>query len=218
MNGIDEQYLIRSFSWDKGNQDSRQKLMELLRANGANAKHFSDEYFNKFYLVHKIGHIILHRHDYDEAAHSAEAEYFSNLFAYKYFEFKKENRYLDELSTRIDALLYLHNANFDFKLPLMNSLYDKYRKDLRTYAAFHFNSYRKCRSVDKNLLAVMQAISRGKMASLNTGIVLRRNLVGIDLVNECLSTVFEMNEEPPAVGLEYRAELSVDTFDLGIFS
>jgi hypothetical protein len=114
----------------------------------------------------------------------------------------------------VEAVLVSHHATFSFDIPKMDQLFSQYRKDLRTYAAFHFNSFLEGRGFLDSLPEVLDRISHHHLTSLNQAILLKRGTHGMQLINECLQTVFETNIDVPSVTLQYCDSLQLDNLDL----
>jgi len=207
-------FTIRSHLWKNTNKDFKSDIASLLKTDLKCAENFCNEYFNKFFLLHKIGHIILHKYDPLHHANPAYTEYCANLFAYKYLEYKKEYKYLEGLTHYVSSLLKKNDAVFDFDVERMDKLYSKYKMDITTYTAFHFNSLIKCINSLEDLPEVLKNISKGVLTQINSGIIFRKGLSGMDLVNECIGTIFELNDDVPEVTLKYCEDLSLNNFDL----
>jgi hypothetical protein len=207
-------FVIRSHSWKRTNQDFKSDFSSLLKTDLKKAECFCDAYFDEFFLLHKIGHIILHKYDELHHVNQAYTEHCANLFAYKYLEYKKEHEYLQTLTQCINSLRISYNSIFDFDIEKMNRLYSTYKKDIVTLAAFHFNSFMSCITCLDDFSVVIERISKGRLIKINNGIILRKGIRGIDLINECVSTVFEMNDDVPEISLKYCEDLSVDNFTL----
>ncbi len=211
-----KEFVIRSHAWNKTNQDFKSDFASLLKTDLKKAEIFCDEYFDKFFLLHKIGHIILHKYDEMYNATPAHTEHCANLFAYKYLEYKKEQEYLQRLTQCINSLRLSYNSAFDFDIDKMNKLYPSYKRDIVTFAALHFNSVMGCVKCMDDLPEVMARISKGQLNRINTSIIFRKGIRGIDIINECISTVFEMNDYVPDIKLEYLDNLSLDNFELRV--
>jgi len=111
-------YLIKSYLWNDLSSESKNGLCELTKSGYENAKAFTSLYFNKYDLAHKIGHIVRLELGQEkiEPGHELEEEYLANLFAVKYFQFKKEDVYLCDLTRWIDFLLGTYNIKSDIDL------------------------------------------------------------------------------------------------------
>lgn len=196
-------YLIRSFSWQSLGPDARTLLERLVGTAVGPAPEFCSFYFDRFYLLHKMGHIVLDLFDPGHMSVPARAEYYANLFALKYLEHKSEHEYVDLLEFRINRLLGLHNAYFDFELDDMNRLYPRYAMDLKTLAAFHFNAFRKCLGDPRPLADVLLDMTRQGLGRVNPFVLPRKGTRGEQLLSECCQMVFEFNPVFPVVDLEY---------------
>ena len=209
-------FTIRSHLWRETNQDFKSDLASLLKTDLAKAECFCDEYFDKFYLIHQLGHIILHLFDPEQAQKPARTEYLANLFAVKYFEYKKEYDYLDRLSDCLAGLASSYRALFDFHVDKLNGLHDKYKKEIITLAAWHINALRAARRSKESLAAVLSHMSGRALTSLNNGVLPRKGLRGRALLQECKSTIFELNNVMPEISVEYCQDLSIANFDVEI--
>ncbi len=209
----DHRYELVSYRWESTTEAGRAKLAGLLRTDAANAAKFSALYFERFDLVHKLGHIYMELFDREPSRPRAESDYRANLFAVKYFQHKNEGAYLSTLQKWFDLLLKVYGVNIDPSSSTARSLYEEYRKDLRTFGAFHFASVKKCLDDDSDLGAVLRRLGNRDSKPPNSGIIFRPGLRGMDLVHECLMTVFEMNAVYPEIAIDYRDELRLDEVD-----
>jgi hypothetical protein len=209
----DHRYELVSYRWESTTEAGRAKLAGLLRTNAGNAAKFCALYFERFDLVHKLGHIYMELFDREPSRPRAESDYRANLFAVKYFQHKKEGAYLSALQKWFDVLLEAYGVNIDPSSPRALSLYEEYRKDIRTFGAFHFASVKKCLDDDSNLEAVLRKLGNRDSKAPNSGIIFRPGLRGMDLVHECLMTVFEMNAVYPEIAIDYRDELRLEEVD-----
>jgi hypothetical protein len=205
-------YGIVSYRWDDSSAEGKAKLADLLRTDPATAAKFCEIYFNRFDIVHKMGHIFLDA--FNGELTDADLDIGANLFAVKYFQRKKESAYLDLLSKWIKVLLRLYGVGLDVDWAKVNGKYGSYRRDLRTYAAIHFCGVLKCLDEPEDLDQVIARLGRGKAQPVNKGIILRQGLKGADLVNECVSAVFEMNDMSPGIELSYAPEISLGNIEL----
>jgi hypothetical protein len=196
-------YLIRSFAWESLGPDARTLLEGLVGSAVGPAPEFCSFYFDRFYLLHKMGHIVLDVFDPGHQRYPARTEYYANLFALKYLQHKSEHEYVDQLEFRINRLLSLHNAYFDFDLDDMNRLYPRYIRDLKTLAAFHFNSFRRCLGDPRPLGDVLLDMTRQRLGRVNPFVFPRKGTRGSQLLSECCQMVFEFNPVFPVVDLEY---------------
>ena len=210
----EEGFVIRSLLWELVCPETQRLLMGLLGYDEKEASRFCLDYFDRFYVLHKIGHIILHKFDPNHQQTAANTEFLANLFALKYLQYKREDALLVDLVARVEGILAAHHAVFAFDIPKMDRLFPQYRKDLRTYAAFHFNSLLEGLSFVDEFPAVLDRISQHHLTSLNHAIVLRHGTHGRQLINECLQTVFETNTDVPSVTLQYCDSLQLDNLDL----
>lgn len=209
-------FRINSISWENANQECKEVFKQILLTDDKKISELCTMYFEKFYILHKIGHIIMHKYDDKHHIQEARTEYCANLFAYKYLEFKGEKDYLKLLFSVIQSILQLHKAFFDFEIEKMNILYKRYKKDLLTYIAFHFNCFNKCVTNEYNFSDVLKHMSKGRLSNINNSVLLQRGLTGTDLINECLVTVFELNDLIPIIELNYCTNLNVNNLDLEI--
>lgn len=203
-------FVLDTYAWDGLDPGGRAELVTLLAPAGLEAPEFCSLYFDRFHLVHRLGEVLL-----DVAAGGippAEREYLANLFALKYFQNKGETGYIETLCRAVQALLDAYSAHFAFDVRTMNDLYPRYRRDLRTLAAFHFNAFRRCLGDPRTLEELVRDLSGRTIERLNPYLILRRGLGGDALVNECLQLVFEFAPSFPEVQLRPRAALSVDDF------
>ncbi len=207
-------FTIRSFVWETCTNETKNTMCSLLKLDAEKSRNFCDFYFNVFHILHKMGHIITHSFDESHNNNAALNEYSATVFAYKYLEFKKEKEYLKNLLSCISFLLDEYKLSFDFHIPKMNEIFHLVRKDLLHYAAYHFNCLTKSSTDSRSFEEVLKSISKGKLTNLNTGIILTPGLHGMDLIQECLGTVFELNGHIPNINIDYCPQIAVENFDL----
>ena len=189
----------------------------MLKTDDSNISELCSMYFEKFYILHKIGHIIMHKYDEKHHIQEARTEYCANLFAYKYLEFKGEKEYLRILFTVIQNILTINKAYFDFDIDKMNGLFSRYKMDFLTYVAYHFNCFNSCISNKHEFSEVIKCMSKGKLNHINNGVYLQKGLSGTELINECLVTVFELNDDLPIIELNYCSNLNVGNLNLEVW-
>jgi hypothetical protein len=207
-------FRINSFNWNLANEECKEVFKEIVNDETKDVSELCLMYFEKFYILHKIGHIIMHKYDVDHHIQEARTEFCANLFAYKYLELKGEKKYLSVLTATIQNILHIHKAFFEFEIEKMNSLFSRYKLDLLTYIAFHFNCYNKCLNNEHEFLEIIQKMSKGKLSKINTSVIFQKGLSGVELINECLTTVFELNDDIPNIELKYCDNLSVGNINL----
>lgn len=207
-------YIIKAFSFDLLGYECRNKILGLMHGHAELVKDFCDIYFDRFFLLHKVGHIVLEMFDPEQSTFPARAEYLANLFALKYLEKKGEKDYIARLNQGIDLFLANHNASFEFNIQQMDSLFHRYKLDFLTYAVFHFNSYKKCITEKKSLEDVLFEISCGGLKEINNFTLLKKGAVGQLLVNECCQTIFELNTDVPLIKVEFTGNFCVDELDV----
>jgi hypothetical protein len=208
-------YLIKSYLWNDLSSKSKTGLGELTKSGYENAKAFVSLYFNKYDLVHKIGHIVrieLGQHDV-EAGHELEEEYLANLFAVKYFQFKKEDVYLSDLGKWIDFLLASYNIKSDIDLFSIKNEYVKYTEDIKTHAAISFVMIKQCLQNTKNLGDVVKVLSKGNLKTINTSVITRKGIIGKELINECKEIMFALYDNSVSIDLEYESELNMKEYE-----
>ena len=208
-------YLIKSYLWNDLTSKSKNGLGELTRSGYENAKAFVALYFNKYDLVHKIGHIVRIElgQEETEAGHELEEEYLANLFAVKYFQFKKEDVYLGDLAKWIDFLLGAYNIKSDIDLFSLKNEYPKYTENIKTHAAISFVMIRQCLQNTKNLAEVVRVLSKGKIKTINTSIITRKGINGKELINECKEIMFDLYENNINIDLEYESEINMKDYE-----
>ena len=205
-----DNYIITTCHWEDVSIITKQKMQELLKIDFDSATEFCRLYFNKFDIVHKIGHVIIklfHNESRDDK--EAEDEYLANLFTLKYFQFKNDKKYLFALSNYMSEILAIYNTKLNYDALKLNVIFDKYKQDVRTYGALHFLSFLKCFEERANLKDVLETISNGYIKSINNGIILRNEITGMELLNECLSLVFDLNNAQPDVKLKYIIDFDI---------
>ena len=207
-------FTIRSFLWETFTPEMKNTMCSLLKSDTDKARSFCDCYFNVFHILHKIGHIITHTFNVHHNEDAALNEYYANIFAYKYLEFKKEKDYLKDLISCISFLLNEYKLSFDYHIPKMNEIFIKVKQDLFQYSAFNFNCIRKCSSDKRSFEEILTTISRGNLTTINSGIVPTPGLHGIDLVNECLAVVFELSGYIPDIKLLYCPNIALENLEL----
>lgn len=74
-------YRILGCSWDLSAPGTRRSFAELLNSAEGGAKNFCDLYFDRFLLVHEVGHIVRDLCAGGAPPAGAEEEYLANLFA-----------------------------------------------------------------------------------------------------------------------------------------
>lgn len=212
------QFVIRSHTWHETDRDFKNDLASLLKTDLAKAESFCAEYFDKFYLVHQVGHVILQLFNTKDPATPARGEYLANLFAVKYFEYKREGDYIDKIAHCMAVLTKAYRAEFDFDIERMNQYHERCKTDIVALAAWHFNAFLSSRRSTHKLAQVMSHMSRGQLATINSGILPRRGIGGQTLLQECLVTIFEMNGIMPDIRLEYCPSLALENFALEVLS
>lgn len=203
-------YVLDTYAWDTLGPSGQAELTTLVAPARLDPAEFCSLYFERFHLVHRMGEVLL-----DQTAGGippAEREYLANLFALKYFQNKQETTYLEKLCRAIQLLLDAYSAHFSFDVRTMNDLYPKYRRDLRTLAAFHFNAFLRCLGDPRTFDELVRDLSGRTIDRLNPYLILRRGLGGDALVNECLQLVFEFAPTYPEVELRPRNGFSVEDF------
>lgn len=211
----DSIYSIRSYLWNDLSIKSKKGLEELTKSSSDNAKAFVSLYFNKFDLIHKIGHIIRIELDSDhqKIEKKIEEEYLANLFAAKYFQFKNEEVYLKDLERWIDFLLRQYNINHEINVLEINDGYAKYTEDIRTYAAISFVMIKQCLKNAKSFDEIVNVMSKGKIASINKSIITRKGINGIALMDECKEIMFNLYESVVDIKLIYESELDIKNIE-----
>lgn len=207
-------FTIRSFLWETCTPETKTTMCSLLKSDTDKARSFCDCYFNVFHILHKIGHIITHSFNEHHNEDAALNEYYANIFAYKYLEFKKEKDYLKDLISCISFLLNEYKLSFDYHIPKMNEIFHKVKNDLLHYSAYNFNCIRKCCSDKRSFDEILQTISKGNLTTINSGIVPTPGLHGVDLVNECLAVVFELSGRIPDIKLQYCTHIALENLEL----
>jgi hypothetical protein len=205
---------IRSYTWDRNSPQCKELFQSYLKTTPGSAATFCDIYFERFYLLHKLGHIVLHRNDREHMSHPARTEHLANLFALKYFQEKGEDEYLERLRECINYVLSVYSVRIDFDCDKFDPIYPKYTHDFRTYAAISFSSLKKCYDDDSSFKQVLSRASCGNLNQTHPGIILRKDLKGQELIDECLSYVFELSGDVPEVKLSYEYTLALDKLDL----
>lgn len=203
-------FVIDTYAWDSLTPSGQAELSTLVAPAGLDPSDFCSLYFDRFHLVHRLGEVLLAVTA--GGVPPAEKEYLANLFALKYFQHKGEAAYLERLCSAVKALLDAYIAHFAFDVRAMNDLYPKYRRDLRTLAAFHFNAFCRCLNDHRTLEELVRDLSGRTIERINPYLVLRRGLGGDALVNECLQLVFEFAPTYPNVELRPRSGLRVEDF------
>lgn len=201
-------FVLDTYAWETLAPPGQTELATLLAPARLDPADFCGLYFERLHLVHRLGEVLLDQGP--GGIPPAEREYLANLFALKYFENKGETAYIESLCRAIESLLGAYAAHFAFDVRAMNDLYPKYRRDLRTLAAFHFNAFRRCLGDPRSLEDVVRDLSGRTIERLNPYLILRRGLGGDALVNECLQLVFEFGPSFPEVELRPRADLRVE--------
>lgn len=203
-------FVIDTYAWDSLAPSGQAELSTLVAPAGLDPSDFCSLYFDRFHLVHRLGEVLLAVTT--GGVPPAEKEYLANLFALKYFQHKGESAYLERLCGAVTALLDAYTAHFAFDVRAMNDLYPRYRRDLRTLGAFHFNALCRCWNDVRTLEELVRDLSGRTVERLNPYLVLRRGLGGQALVSECLQLVFEFGPLCPDVALRPRRALSVEDF------
>jgi len=212
---LKKEFCITASSWNKSSQDSKNEFIQLLKTDVAGARNFSRLYFEKFLLIHEIGHVIqdIYSQKGESNQTEAEKEYYANVFALKYFQYKKEERYLIDIFKWFDYLLDAYNVKIVFHLDSIDKMLEKYKKDRRTYGALQFVLVKEAQNNKMSLQKIVEKISVGELTTLNSSIILRKGLIGNELVSECLELIFSMNEFYPRVEVEYGQSLGFQTLE-----
>jgi hypothetical protein len=210
---VHQQFEIVSFTWDTYSQVGKQKLTKLLRTDEKTAYNFCNLYFNRFDLIHKLGHIFVNTFNPDKNIPLITQERYANLFAIKYFQYKNENAYLTLLGKWFSLLLKIYNVSFDYNQINSDSTFEKYRKDIITYAATHFYCIQNCLNDPETFEDIIIRIGHDKLTEPNKGIILRPGINGQDLLYECIFTIFEMNYAYPEITIDYKEETSLDNIE-----
>ena len=208
-------YSIKTYLWNELSSKSKNGLCEMTKSGYENAKAFASLYFNKYDLAHKIGYIVRIEPGQEkvEAGHELEEEYLANLFAIKYFQFKKEDVYLGDLTKWIDFLLGSYNIKSDIDLFSIKNEYLKYTEDIRTHAAISFIMIKQCLQNTKSLGDVVRVLSKGRIKAINTSIITRKGINGKELVNECKEIMFDLYENGVAIDIEYEPEINIKDYE-----
>jgi len=143
----------------------------------------------------------------------AEEEYFANLFAIKYFQYKNEDLFLQNIEKWIDNLLLKYNVGLKNDVMRLNKLFERYTLDLRTYAALHFVSIKDSLENKRTFEEVVYLLSGGKIKLINKSIILKKGINRDDLISECLAVLFGMTKDIPVVKIEYLGELTIGKYE-----
>jgi len=206
-------YRITGCSWERSSPETRRSFAELLKTPESGAASFCGLYFERFTLVHEVGHIALDLCVGEGGRGGAEEEYLANLFALKYFQYKNCDKYLSDLFRWIDYLLELYQVKIKFDLKAMDILFEKYRQDRRTYGALQFTCIREALKDPTPLQELMERLTCGRISALNSGVILRKDLSGADLVAECAQVVFGLSDAIPAIELNFAPELGAQKWE-----
>ncbi|HUW71257.1 MAG TPA: hypothetical protein VMX33_13595 [bacterium] len=210
-----DSYRIRSCRWNDFTKLGRKVFTELLKTNEEGASAFFGIYFNKYDVIHKLGHILRTECGLNnrEMQKGAEEEYFANLFAIKYFQYKNEEIFLEDIEKWIDYLLSKYNVGLKNDVMRLNKLFERYALDLRTYAALHFVSIKDSLENGRTFEEMVYLLSGGKIKSINRSIIMQKGINGMSLVNECLAVLFGMTTDVPEVEIEYLTELTIGKYE-----
>lgn len=195
---------------------SKKLVMELLKTDDSGAKDFFSIYFDKYDIIHKLGHILriecgIDRRDMNKGA---EEEYYANLFAIKYFQYKKEKVFLKNLEKWIDYLLLKYNVKLTNDVMRLNNLFKKYTMDFRTYGALHFVSIKDSFDNKRSFEEIVYLLSGGKISSINKGIIMQAGINGSLLLNECKQVTFGMVNDMPEIEIGYLKELTIQKYEI----
>lgn len=202
-------FSITTCQWNSLSERTRLEMLSLLRLDVRRAAEFCTLYFDRFDILHKVGHLLIDLFRGDAPRAGATEEYCANLFALKYLQYKNETEYLARLLEQINALLEIYGAAFDFDPRTYDPVFERYTRDVRTYGALHFLSLKKCTREVRDITTVIRCLTNGGITAPDSGIIPRRNLAGQALLDECLAFVFSLSGFMPEVELRYLTDFDI---------
>ena len=137
-------FTITTCNWNSVSERTRLEMFSLLRMDVRRSTEFCMLYFDRFDILHKVGHLLIDLYRGGRPRAGATEEYCANLFALKYLQYKNETEYLARLSEQMHTLLEIYGAGFEFDPRKLDPLFERYASDVRTYGALHFLSLKKC--------------------------------------------------------------------------
>lgn len=203
-----KKYHFNNFSWDSISTDSLDEIVKITKLNTSQVKYFFKRYFDQFYLLHKIGHIIIHLFDETHEEHAPETEHNANLFAFKYLQHKEEQEYLYSLQALFRSILEKHKTTVSHSKSGEQSLFKILLQ--------HCHSITQCGNHKESFCAFLGRISNQNLNCVNHTVKLRKGLEGETLINECLAYVFELNDYYPEINYSECTEINLETLRLSL--
>lgn len=203
-------------SWEKFTQDQRESCSELMKMEEKDAETFCTLYFDRYAIIHELGHLIRHflRLNKNKASKGALEEYYASLFAVKYLQYRGDYKYLTEILEWIDIFYTKYSVGMEFNLTKLNCLYHRYTSDLKTLSALHFLCLKEANKSSIQFPELVRRHTEGKISNLNNSIIFQSGISGEILMNECLQVVFGMHHECPSLNLARIGEIRANSLSL----
>lgn len=201
-------FTVPVFDWNSIGSETKGSICQLLSLDEKKTNYYFDLYFSKFYILHKIGHIIADMYDEENQTKSGRTEFCASLFAYKYLSHKNESEYLNLLTQVFSYLLKKKNWHAEIPRDNIDNYFVEMQTDIIGYILVHGQFYLECVKNKMSLKEVIECISKHNLETMNSGVILQKSISGQRLVQECLAYVFEMNKIELAVEFEQQINLN----------
>lgn len=206
----EKEFLITTLHYNVKNDKHSHIVNDHAKYRKNETKDFINKYFNCFFLLTRLGKSIFARtHNYNDMDIPIviEAKYLAAILAKTYLVYKKESDYLQKINIKVEILAKMHTQQCCNRIDENYTLYQTNKKYLN-YDFFHFLIIQKAFENKSSLEEILKRTSNGNYAKLNTGIIHRIGLKGLDLANECTQTLMELNCTIPEIKIQY-----IDFFD-----